>query len=163
MRPAIRLGVTFRSVLFGVASTAVIGSCDSPPETPEEHAQALLDRYITLSDADDPAAIDLYADGGRIEKYLITREGARVAAGSAPLSEWKASMQERLDATVAKGVRATYSAPTFERDGDFVRIRIDRTITPPGVTLAQELLVGAGPDSVWRIWSEVSQVHSTRQ
>ncbi len=150
-------------MLSVVACAAVIGSCASPPETPEEHAQALLDRYIALSDADDPAAIDLYADGGRIEKYLITREGARVAVGSAPLSEWKASMRERLDATVAKGVRATYAAPTFERDGDFVRIRVDRTITPPGVTLAQELLVGAGPDSVWRIWSEVSQVHSTRQ
>ena len=143
-------------------TAVLLAGCSSAPDTPEEHAHTLFDRYVELEKKFDPAILDLYADGGRIEKYIITRTGQRVSMGSVPLATWKQSSAEIMVGAEERGARNTYSDVTYEPDGDFVRIRMNRLQEPPGVTLAQEFLVGPGPGGQWLIWNEVAQAHSTR-
>ena len=152
-----------QNALALLLAAALLAGCSSAPATPEEHARALFDRYVELEKKYDPAILDLYADGGRIEKYIITRSGQRVSMGSVPLSTWKRDAAAGIAGAEERGARNTYSDVTFEPDGDFVRIRMKRLQEPPGVTLAQELLVGPGPDGRWLIWNEVAQAPSTRQ
>ena len=149
-----------RSTLIGVALLAT--ACAPAPPTPEAQARALFERYVDLEKAGDEAIFDLYADGGRIEKYIITREGQRRDMGSVSLAAWKERSRPDLADAVARGVRNAYSDVTYQADGDFVRIRMRRLMKPPGVTLAQEFLVGPGSDGKWLIWEEISQAHSTR-
>ncbi|HET8762315.1 MAG TPA: hypothetical protein VFM12_02805 [Gemmatimonadales bacterium] len=137
-------------------------ACSRPPSTPTEHARDLFERYVDLERQYDPALFDLYADSGHMEKYLVTRAGDTMELGGVSLATWKRGMLPELDAARASGATNRYLDVSYEPDGDFVRVKIRRRQDPPGIELGEEMLVGPGPDSVWYIWRERAQVHSTR-
>jgi hypothetical protein len=97
-----------------------------------------------------------------MEKYLVTRAGDTMELGGVSLARWKRGAREDIGAARNSGATNRYLDVAYEEDGDFVRVRIRRRQDPPGVVLGEEMLMGPGPDSVWYIWRERAQVHSTR-
>ena len=67
-----------------------------------------------------------------------------------------------LEGARERMARNRYSEVTYEPNGDFMWVRMKRFQEPPGVTLAQEMLMGPDPSGRWFIRKEVAQAHSTR-
>ena len=147
---------------LAMALAPLMLACSSPPSTPTDHARELFERYADLERKYDPALFDLYADSGHMEKYLVTRAGDTMELGGVSLARWKRGAREDIEAARSNGATNRYLDVAYEEDGDFVRVRIRRRQDPPGVELGEEMLMGPGLDSVWYIWRERAQVHSTR-
>lgn len=162
MRRSGRCWTGMPSERWAAALALLLMGCASAPSTPTEHARDLFERYVDLERQYDPALFELYADSGHMEKYLVTRAGDTMELGGVSLANWKRSSRESLEAARSNGATNRYLDVSYEPDGDFVRVKIRRRQEPPGVELGEEMLMGPGRDSVWYIWRERAQVHSTR-
>jgi len=162
MRRSCERCIRTRPERWALALMLLLVGCSRPPGTPTEHARDLFERYVDLERQYDPALLDLYADSGHMEKYLVTRAGDTMELGGVSLASWKRGMLPDLEAARTNGATNRYLDVSYEPDGDFVRVKIRRRQNPPGVELGEEMPVGPGPDSVWYIWRERAQVHSTR-
>ena len=124
-----------------------------------KNAEALFSRYVDLEHAFDPALVDLYAPGARIQRRVIV-------PGRPPrVDNWAGTQyKELLRNGLAKAKKTGqdlnfYSAVTYLGEGNRVRIKARRFAQLENVVTPVEILVGPDLTGSWRIFEELSEDH----
>jgi uncharacterized protein YceK len=124
-----------------------------PPnqEAPEDTARRLFRACEPLARTLNNTYLDCYSANAKIE---IVDEGevVRTLTGT----EYKEEIRPVMDAARGGTKFVRYADPTFERDGENVRITATRLDSELDGRTPIELIVGAGPDGGWRILEERS-------
>jgi hypothetical protein len=150
----------------GTASTASPPPAAAPAAPQVEatgeartRAEALFNRYIDLEHAFDPAQAELFSDNARIEHRIIV-PGRRPVVRRWSGVQYKQILRNALPkAKVKKEDLSYYSATSYLREGERVRVKTLRYAKPEKTVSPIELLVGPDAGGTWRIFEEVSEAH----
>jgi hypothetical protein len=133
----------------GLAVAAFVQATDAGIEA----AQQLFGRYVALAQAHDAGVAELYADDAVIKSRRKPPMGdAREVTVPAP--EYKTLLRQQMVAGDAGGGRGTYSAVSYDGEGEFVRINAVWRGQPSQRATPISLLVGRSPSGRWLIYEE---------
>ena len=119
-------------------------------------AKALLQKYVELEAAFDPAQADLLHSSARIHTRRTTRTG-EVRHLSATPAELKVVLKHVMPLAKARNDRNEYSNVTYWAEGERVRIRATRYSLLKKVESPVTLLVGPDSSGVWWIYEDSSE------
>ncbi len=141
------------------AGAATGGALPEATGSARKNAEALFNRYVDLEHAFDPALINLYSNSAHIESRLLV-------AGRPPIvrtfsgAQYKTLLQRALaQAKQTKTDLNYYSAVTYLREGEKVRIKATRYAALQKAVSPVELLVGPDASGSWKIFEELSESH----
>ena len=141
-------------VVFGF--TALVAAQGAPAADARAKAERLLERYIALEAAFDPAVADLYADDAVIRNRRTYPTG-EVREATVPVAQYKALIRQAIPLAKAQNDISRYSGCVYTAAGPRVRIACARFSTLKNYTSPITLLVGPGPDGAWLIFEESSE------
>jgi hypothetical protein len=130
----------------------------SPGETKNSNiaeAEALLKRFVALSDAFDSSVADLYSDSAVIKTKRTS--GGVTKELSLPAARYKDLIRSAMPVAKARGDRDTLSKCSFRPEGQGVRILCNRYSELKKYDSPLSFLVGAGPAGGWLIFEEMSE------
>jgi hypothetical protein len=123
-------------------------------------AEALFSRYIDLEHAFDPAQAELFSDNARIEHRIIVPGQRRPVVRRWSGVQYKQILRNALQKAKAKKEDLSYySATSYLREGERVRVKTLRYSKPEKSVSPVALLVGPDAGGTWRILEEVSEAH----
>jgi hypothetical protein len=144
-------------VLLLAAPFAAAQETVAPPEM-VTGAQRLLDKYIALEHAFDPAIADLYAPGATIRTKRTYPTG-EVRELTIPVNQYKELIRQMMPIARASGDISRYSACAYT-EGDTrarVRVRCTRYSVLKDYSSPVSFLVGPSRGGEWLIFEELSE------
>jgi hypothetical protein len=150
------LGVLLGAAGVAASKPAEKGSAAVPSAAIPPEAKRLFERYLSLGQAFDPAAADLYADDAVIQNRRKYPDG-QVKAMSIPAPKYKALIRAAMPAAKARNDRNKYSAVRYAREGTGVRITAERFSELKKYTSPLSLLVKPDVGGTWLIYEELSE------
>lgn len=119
-------------------------------------ARKLFERYISLAEAFDPAAADLYEDAALI-KNKRTYPNGKIEERTIPAPQYKDLIRQIMPVAKARGDLNKYTKVKYSIEGDRVRINATRYSVLKKYSSPFSLLVGPGPEGHWLIYEEISE------
>ena len=161
LAPSLGLALAIAAGASAAAAAAARAAAPAAEATgaARKSAEALFHRYIDLEHAFDPALVDLYADDAHVQRRSIV-------PGRPPIVDnWSGTQyRELLRSGLAKAKKTGkdlnyYSAVTYLREGNRVRIKALRYAQLENAVTPVELLVGPDAGGAWRIFEELGEDH----
>jgi len=143
-------------MLVILGSTALVAAQGAPTADARAKAERLLERYIALEAAFDPAVADLYADDAVIRNRRTYPTG-EVREVTVPAAQYKALIRQAIPLAKAQNDISRYSGCVYTAAGARVRMACARFSTLKNYTSPITLLAGPGPDGAWLIFEESSE------
>ena len=144
------------AMLVVLGFTALVAAQGAPSADGRAKAEQLLNRYIALEAAFDPAVADLYADDAVIRNRRTYPTG-EVREATVPAAQYKALIRQAIPLAKAQIDISRYSGCVYTAAAPRVRIACARFSTLKNYTSPITLLVGPGPDGGWLIFEESSE------
>ncbi len=119
----------------------------------EANARALFEQFVRLTEAFDPAVIDLYAETAKISNRRIFPDGTSREM-SMPAPSYKTLLRQVLPVAKEQNDLDRYSEVRYTVEGDKVRITAKRYSVMKDYSAPHTLLVGPDTDGTWRILEE---------
>jgi hypothetical protein len=144
-----------RAILFvGLALLGVVPL--SHADEPTQKARVLLERYVALYRAFDPAVADLYSDQAKISNRRTYPNGeVRVLKLSGV--EYKTLLRQVITLAKARGDTNQYLNARYSVETSGVRIHLTRYSQLKKYTSPMSLLVGPDPNGNWVVLEEQSE------
>ena len=136
------------------AETASAAKSASGPAVTE--AKRLFERYVSLEQAFDPAAADLYADEAVIQNRRKYPDG-QVRAMSMPAPKYKAMIRAMMPTAKSRNDRNKYTDVRYTPEGDGVRITATRFSELKKYSSPVSILAKADGQGRWLIYEELSE------
>ncbi|HVT58319.1 MAG TPA: hypothetical protein VHR45_07955 [Thermoanaerobaculia bacterium] len=150
---ALAAAATMQLAAAGGASPAATAEATGAAR---KSAEALFDKYVELEHAFDPAIADLYADDAHIvSRKVYPDRPAEVR--TYPASRYKQQLRRVMPIAKRNHDVSFYTAMTYTREGNRVRIKATRYAELKKFVSPLELLVGPGPGGTWLIYEELSE------
>ena len=144
------------AMLVVLGFTALVAAQGAPSADGRAKAEQLLNRYIALEAAFDPALADLYSDDAVIRNRRTYPTG-EVREATVPAPQYKALVRQATPLAKARNDVSRYSSCTYAAEGARVRIACARYSALKDYTSPISLLVGPGAASGWLIFEELSE------
>ena len=143
-------------IIILAASIAAIAQ-DRLSQDARIKAEQVLNRYVELEHAFDPAIADLYADDAVIQTRRTYPNG-EVRNLSIPAAEYKALIRKTTPLAKARNDVSRYSNCTY-RAAVMGRVRVAcaRYSELKNYTSPMSLVVGPGPRGDWLVFEELSE------
>jgi hypothetical protein len=145
-----------RIAMLVVVGFTALAAQGAPTADARAKAERLLERYIALEAAFDPAVADLYSDDAVIRNRRTYPTG-EVREATVPAAQYKALIRQAIPLAKAQNDISRYSGCVYTAAGPRVRIACARFSTLKNYTSPITLLVGPGPDGAWLIFEESSE------
>ena len=144
-----------RAILFvGLALLGVLPL--SHADEPTQKARVLLERYVALYRAFDPAVADLYSDQAKISNRRTYPNGeVRVLKLSGV--EYKTLLRQVVTLAKARGDTSQYLNARYSVESSGVRIHLTRYSQLKKYTSPMSLLVGPDQNGRWAVLEEQSE------
>jgi hypothetical protein len=128
-------------------------------QTPSKEAARLFERYVALGRAYDVKLAEMYDDNALIRHKRTSANGA-VRELTVPAPQYKSLLRKELPRAQARGDRSTYSNVRYAREGERVRISVERYSELKKYTSPLVLVVGPAAGGRWLIFEEHSESRS---
>lgn len=150
-----------RTPVLGFISLLLIAWSFAPTEAQSEaemleRARQVFERYVSLAEAFDSAAADLYEDTALI-KNKRTYPTGEVRELTMPAPQYKELIRQAMPLAKARGDRNRYSEISYSVEGERVRISATRYSVLKDYSSPISLLVGPGPAGQWLIYEEITE------
>lgn len=122
-------------------------------------AQKLFKLYTEFEHAYDPAQAELFSPSAAIKDTRIYQDGQNKTL-SWTGENYQRLIKAQLPVSKARAEQFTYSAPTFTKEGNNVRMRCTRSSNSKKFVAPFEMvfaMVGTGKASSWKIVEETMQ------
>jgi hypothetical protein len=126
------------------------------PSAAVTNAQRLLERYIALEHAFDPAIADLYSDDAVIRTRRISPTG-EIRDLTIPIGQYRELIRQMMPVAKAAGDISQYSNCVYTSEGERMRVRCARYSELKKYASPVSFLLGPDPAGEWRVFEELSE------